>query len=1138
MKKFSFLTYLLLLFSTIVKGNNSTHAILGLNNLTDTPQSTFIVNEIMASNVDQYFSPSFNFDGWIELYNPTNVSINLSGYYFSDSSQNLKQWKAPSTIGVVPPKGYLLVWFDDEALNKNSVPFKLDVSGGTLFICNSKGELLLSQTYPEGIERASYARTTDGGDQWGYTSLPTPKSNNALTTYANVQISDPYVDQPSQLFTGTLNISVQIPQGTTLRYTLDGSLPTLENGQTSKDGKFKITSTTTYRFRLFSNTNLPSRVISRSYIYKNKNYTLPIVSIVVDPYFLYDDSIGIYVKGVNGKAGNGQTDPCNWNMDWDRPGNFSYIKNDKMVFNQDVNICVAGGYSRAWSPRSLKLKGNKELGGDKNLAYPFFSSKPYIRNRTLQVRNGGNDFNCRLKDIALQTMIMTSGIDIDNQSFEPCHEFINGQYMGMLNIREPNNKHYVYANYGWDDDEIDQFEIGSSTYIQTCGTSEKFDYLYTLSSNANKDDVYNEIKKVLDIDEYINYMAEEFYLGTTEWPLNNLKGFRHINDGKFRMISFDVDLAFAVESVFEKFLSRKVVSGMEQKMVTIFLNLLKNNQFKKQFIDTFCLMGGSVFYPERCNLIIDSIVSITKPALSLEGNSPESTAKTLKEKIANRMPIVNHYLKNFSSMELLGTPAQNVILQSNIPNAEIFLNNMKVPTGFFNGQLFGSQKITAKCPPGYKFLGWKNGLNVSNIVFNNKDTWAYYDKGSLQGVNWTSISYNTSSWKTGKAPLGYGFNETTTTISYGSNASNKYTTYYFRKNVILDEEPKEDTFFILDFKVDDGYVVYVNGTEVGRYLMPTGTISYSTISSFNSYGNPDNGLLIIPGSKFHKGNNVIAIEVHNNSTSSSDIFWEAKLAICNSSSKDYYSTDEEITLPSTGNFCFTACYQQCSDAEMATNGIHPIVINEISGNNSIYVNEYGKKNDWVELYNTTNNPIDVEGMFLSDDLQNPTKYQITKGNTNAVTIIPPHKYFVIWCDKLNTTDNGIHATFKIDGDGGVVTLTSKDKTWTDTLHYCVHDGNETVGRYPDGNNKLFVFNIPTIGKTNQLSSYVIEHKNALIGDVNGDGVINISDVVCLINYILEKDNPIFIYNAADVNNDGSINISDVTSIVDLIINNP
>ena len=60
----------------------------------------------------------------------------------------------------------------------------------------------------------------------------------------------------------------------------------------------------------------------------------------------------------------------------------------------------------------------------------------------------------------------------------------------------------------------------------------------------------------------------------------------------------------------------------------------------------------------------------------------------------------------------------------------------------------------------------------------------------------------------------------------------------------------------------------------------------------------------------------------------------------------------------------------------------------------------------------------------------------------------------------------------------------------------------------------------------------------MIGDVNGDGVINISDVVCLINYILEKDNPIFIYNAADVNNDGSINISDVTSIVDLIINNP
>ena len=238
---------------------------------------------------------------------------------------------------------------------------------------------------------------------------------------------------------------------------------------------------------------------------------------------------------------------------------------------------------------------------------------------------------------------------------------------------------------------------------------------------------------------------------------------------------------------------------------------------------------------------------------------------------------------------------------------------------------------------------------------------------------------------------------------------------------------------------------------------------------------------------------------------------------------------------STGNHSLTACYQQLSDEESNRDGIHPIMINEVSGSNSIYVNEYGKKNDWVELYNPTNSSIDIEGMFLTDDLSNPTKYQITKGNTNATTVIPSHNYLIIWCDKLSTTDRGLHSTFKIDGEGGVISLTSNDKSWADTLYYRAHDGNSTVGRYPDASNDVFIFNIPTIAKPNQISSYVIEQKNVLMGDVNGDGLVNISDVVCLINYILEKDNSVFIINAADLNSDEIINISDAVYLVNTIL---
>ena len=304
---------------------------------------------------------------------------------------------------------------------------------------------------------------------------------------------------------------------------------------------------------------------------------------------------------------------------------------------------MAGGWSRAWEPHSFKLKGDKELGGNKNLDHPFFSAKPYIRNRTLQIRNGGNDNNCRIKDAALQTIIQTSGIDIDLQSYQPIHEFINGKYIGVLNMREPNNKHYVYANYGWDDDEIDQFEMSpDSGYVQKCGTDEAFLNLCKLSEGAANAATYEEIKQLLDIDEYINYVAAEFYLGSTDWPQNNIKGFRHRDGGRFRFVSFDIDHAFsATTSTFNTFEEKQTYTfdylydlqtrfTKEIKFVTLFKNLLANDEFRRRFIDTFCIMGGSVFEEDRAKAIIDSLTENVTPMMALEGKSPTSTAEQMK----------------------------------------------------------------------------------------------------------------------------------------------------------------------------------------------------------------------------------------------------------------------------------------------------------------------------------------------------------------------------------------------------------------------------------------------------------------------------------------------------------------------------
>jgi len=1053
--------------------------------------SSFAINEIMVANVDEFISPAFNFDGWIELYNKTDEIQSLKGVYLSDDAQNLKKWAMPASAGVLPANGYKVIWFDSNNIAEANAPFKLDVDGGTIYISNGSGDLLLSQTYPAAIERASYARKTDGDGDWSYCSTPTLEASNATASFATQQLSEPVVDQPSQLFTTKLSVNVTIPSGQKLRYTIDGTLPTLTNGITASTGQFTVSETKIFRFRLFADGKLPSRVVSRSYIYKGSNYYLPVVSVVTDPDFIWSSEIGVFEKGPNGRPGNGQRDNCNWNMDWERPVNFSYLDADgEMVLNQDVDLEMCGGWSRAWTPHSFKLKGNKEYGGNKNLPYAFFEQKPYIRNRTLQVRNGGNDNSGRMKDPALQYLVQSSGLNLDCQSYQPVHEFINGRYMGVLNVREPNNKHYVYANYGWDDDEIDQFEMSpDSGYVQKCGTPDAFNELVdVLSPAAANSDTYDEICKVLDIDSYVNYMATELYLGSTDWPQNNVKAFRHIDGGKFRFVLFDLDGAFGTNNPFGTFMGKEnytfdqlypVSLGRIKdriRLVTLFKNMLKSATFRRKFIDAYCMIGGSVFEAKRVTEIVNYLEDRVSSAMQIEGGqwSLSNSASSVRNSLSGRLETSNSALASYSSFGL-STP-QRVQLSSDVEGAKLLVNNMEVPTGSFNGYLYAPVVLKAEAPAGYVFQGWTKSGSVGTSSLKAMGTqWSYYDQGSLDGKNWTSPTYSESGWKKGNAPLGYGKDNVATTISYGSDAQNKRPTSYFRTTVTLQSAPGANDVFTMDYMIDDAAVIYVNGQEAARYNISASNVTYNTFADHYAYNNPDAGSLQLPASMFHKGDNVIAVEVHNCDNHSTDLLWDASIyTSMNNDTPTYYSTDQEIALPSDGNIVLKANFRELTQQERKQQGFNPVCINEVSGSNNSFINEYGKKNDWVELYNTTDSPVDIEGMYLSDNLSKADKYKITKGNTNASTVIPAHGYLLIWCDKLATTDAALHASFKVSGEGGVLTLMAADKSWKDELYYRAHDANTTIGRYPDGCADVYEMSLATIANSNILTSYVVK----------------------------------------------------------------
>ena len=165
-------------------------------------------------------------------------------------------------------------------------------------------------------------------------------------------------------------------------------------------------------------------------------------------------------------------------------------------------------------------------------------------------------------------------------------------------------------------------------------------------------------------------------------------------------------------------------------------------------------------------------------------------------------------------------------------------------------------------------------ISYAQIIPKNAN-WKYLDDGSNQGSAWTDSLFNDSAWSSGNAQLGYGDGDENTVISYGSSSSNKHVCYYFRKQFTV-SNPSQSNGLEIKVLRDDGAVVYLNGQEVLRSNMPSGSIYYNTLAASTVSGSNENIFYSyhIPSTYLSVGQNTIAVEVHQRKTSSSDLSFD------------------------------------------------------------------------------------------------------------------------------------------------------------------------------------------------------------------------------------------------------------------------
>jgi len=162
-------------------------------------------------------------------------------------------------------------------------------------------------------------------------------------------------------------------------------------------------------------------------------------------------------------------------------------------------------------------------------------------------------------------------------------------------------------------------------------------------------------------------------------------------------------------------------------------------------------------------------------------------------------------------------------------------------------------------------------ISVLPALVRQGAVWKYLADGTNQAKAWREPGFDDSTWPEGAAELGYGDNDETTTIPSGPDSTTNYITTYFRKSFIV-EDPSAVQAIAGFLTYDDGAVVYLNAVEVFRINMPAGDPAFNAPAIEGTDYDPEP--LSIDPKHLRSGVNVIAVEVHQSSKTSSDVSFD------------------------------------------------------------------------------------------------------------------------------------------------------------------------------------------------------------------------------------------------------------------------
>lgn len=705
--------------------------------------SAIIITEITPIN-STWKDEEGNDPGWVELYNAGSESVNLMGYSLVEKLENPRAWVFGDEV--IPAKGFRTVFCDkrnltvaltgSEALGKNRThtSWKLEKNGGSIYLIDAEWNIRDSVNYPELPSDVSWG-IVDGG-KWMYFGTPTPEQpNNVATAFSELSPSVSFGSRNAGFYAEPITLTIPSPgDGFKVRCTQDGSFPTSSSPETSS---ILISQNTVVRCAAFKDGFLSNKVTTSTY-FIGETVKMPVVSIAVDPVEMFDSKNGYYRQGVSYC-----NEPCyeaNYWKDIELPVHVEYFADGSSsaakAWEIDAGISIMGGWSR-YNPKKSVSIVMREKYQDGRLHYPLFATRSSASKfKAFNLRNNGNRFHWDYIEDPMAASLL-EGSSVDYQRSRQVVVFYNGEYYGIHDMREKLNEHFVETNYGIDASTVESIKHVGTTVTANGGTPDGYNQMLNFVNEKDFSCVNNEnyrtFQTMLDVGSFADYMAAQIYYRNGDWPNNNVRAWRTAQH-PWKFMVFDLDHGFDFEWTVSGFGSyANMFSWIEQGgggskscsgsgcFAQIYIKLIKNNDFKRMFINRSAVMLDYYFAYSRVESAINNMVA-TIPDSEMDrdlvrwernlGASFSRTGSALKTFASVRSSAAwNEYKNKFG----LGSSV-SVTIQTE-GSGSVQLEGMTLPGSTaastnYTGNFFSGHSIVLKAIPATSttvFLGWEDG---------------------------------------------------------------------------------------------------------------------------------------------------------------------------------------------------------------------------------------------------------------------------------------------------------------------------------------------------------------------------------------------------------------------------------------------